>query len=172
MADCIEVMKGLGVQVAFLPLGVNSDIKAHPELRPAVVERLRTIGRMAEEAGVVIGIETSLDAAGDLALLEEIGSPAIKIYFKFQNAVENGRNLYKELRTLGAENICMIHCTNTDGVLIENDPQLDMQAVRYVLEDIGYHGWLVVERSRDASDVHNVRYNYGANCAHLHKVFN
>ena len=172
VSDCIEVMKGLDVQVAFLPLGINSDIKAHPELRPAVVERLRTVGKMAEEAGVVIGIETSLDAAGDLALLEEIGSPAIKIYFKFQNAVENGRNIYKELRTLGAENICMIHCTNTDGVWIENDPALDMQAIRYVLEDIGYSGWLVVERSRDASDVHNVRYNYGGNCAYLHKIFN
>lgn len=171
VADCIDVMKGLGVKVAFLPLGVMSDLTLHPELRPAVVERLRIVGKMAEDAGVILGIETSLDAAGDLALLKEIGCPAIKIYFNFSNALQNGRDLHKELKTLGSENICMIHCTNQDKVWLENDPMIDMPAVKKTLEEIGYKGWLVMERSRDASQSRNVRGNYGANCAYLKKIF-
>lgn len=169
--DCIDVMKGLGVKVCFLPLGVTSDIAAHPELRPAAVERLRTVAKLAEKANVIIGIETTLDAAGDLALLKDIGSPAVKIYFNFQNPLRAGRDLHQELRTLGAENICMIHCTNTDKVWLENDPEIDMPAVKKTLEDMGWKGWLVVERSRDASQSRNVKANYGANCAFLKKVF-
>lgn len=171
VADCIEVMKGLGVKVCFLPLGIYSDIQAEPELRPIVVERLRTVGKMAREAGVIIGLETSLDAEGDLALLKEIGCDAIKIYFKFQNPLDNGRDIHKELRTLGADNICMIHCTNTDGFLLKDDPELDMPAIKSTLEEIGYSGWLVVERSRDASRVHEVPYNYGENCRYLKEIF-
>src|SRR5262245_47797678 len=69
--DCIDTMKLMNVKVAFLPLGVNSDLDKHPDLRPAVVERLKVIGQKAEEAGVIIGVETSLDAAGDIKLLED-----------------------------------------------------------------------------------------------------
>ena len=47
---------------------------------------------MAASEGVVIGIETQLDAKGDVKLLKEINSSGIKIYFKFQNALENGRD--------------------------------------------------------------------------------
>ena len=93
-------MKSMGVKVAFLPLGVRGDLVKHPELRPAIVERLKAVAPIAEEAGVVIGVETALDAAGDVKLLEDIGSPAIRIYFNFANALQNGRDLHAELRTL------------------------------------------------------------------------
>ena len=62
--DCIDTMTAMRVKVAFLPLGVMSDLTKHPELRPAVVERLQAVAKRAEAAGVVIGIETALDAAG------------------------------------------------------------------------------------------------------------
>jgi len=170
VADCIDVMKGLGVKVCFLPLGVTSDLSKNPELRPQVVARLKEVSRMAEEAGVIIGIETTLDAAGEKALLREVGSPAVKSYFNFQNPLANGRDIYEELRILG-DDICMIHCTNTDKYWLENDPQIDMPAIKKVLEEIGYNSWLVIERSRDAGDTRNVRRNYGANCAFLKTVF-
>src|SRR6185369_322725 len=88
IADCIETMKLMGVMIAFLPLGVQADLVKNPELRPAIVERLKKIAPGAEQAGVVIGIETALDAAGDMKLLDDIGSPAVKIYFNFSNALQ------------------------------------------------------------------------------------
>lgn len=36
--DCIDTMKAMNVKVAFLPLGVRSDLVKHPELRSNVVE--------------------------------------------------------------------------------------------------------------------------------------
>lgn len=168
---CIDLMKEMGVKVAFLPLGIRDDLVKHPEVRPAVVKRLKEVAPFAERAGVVIGIETSLDAAGEVKLLEEVGSPAIRSYFNFENPVQAGRDLCSELRILGRERICQIHCTDKDGVWLQNDPLIDMKKVRRTLDEMGWSGWLVMERSRDASDPHNVIRNYGANAAYLKKIF-
>lgn len=169
--DCIDTMVAMKVKVAFLPLGVKGDLVQHPELRPQVVQRLRVAGEKAKKAGVIIGIETSLSAAEEVKLLAEINSKHIRSYFNFSNAIQAGRNLEQELRTLGGHRICQIHCTNTDGVWLENDPGINMPAVRKTLDDMGWHGWLVIERSRDASDPKNVKKNFSANAAYLKSIF-
>ena len=169
--DCVDTMKAMNVKVAFLPLGVRGDLVKHLELRPVIVERLKAAGNLAEKAGVIIGIETALDAADEVQLLDEIGSPAIKSYFNFANALQNGRDLHAELRTLGKDRICQIHCTDQDGVWLENNPKLDLPKVKRTLDEMGWSGWLVIERSRDARDSRNVKRNFGANTLYLRKVF-
>jgi len=171
LQDCIDTMKAMSVQVAFLPLGVRSDLVKYPHLRPAIVERLKAIAPKAQQAGVIIGLETTLDASGEVQLLEDIGSPAIKIYFNFANALQAGRDLPKELRTLGEGRICQIHCTDEDGVWLQENQRLDLPVVRQTLDEMGWSGWLVIERSRDAKDARNVKKNFGANTAYLKKVF-
>jgi len=169
--DCVETMKLMGVKVAFLPLGVRGDLVKYPELRPAIVERLKAAGSKAEQAGVVIGVETALPAAEEVKLLAEVGSPAIRSYFNFANALQAKRDLLSELRTLGKDRICQIHCTDEDGVLLQDNQRLDLRAVKRTLDDVGWSGWLVVERSRDARDSRNVKRNFGANTAYLKSVF-
>jgi len=169
--DAIDTAVALKVDTIFLPLGVRSDLAAHPELRPAVVARLIDAGRRAADAGVVIGIETALDAAGEARLLDDVGGTAIRSSFNFANALQNGRDLLAELRTLGAERIRQIHASNRDGVLLEHDPQIDLEAVKTALDDMGWRGWLVIERSRDAADARNVTGNFGANARHLKRIF-
>lgn len=169
--DCFDTMKALNVKVAFLPLGTQGDLRKNPELRPAIVERLKVVGRMAQKAGVVVGIETALDATGEVALLDEIGSKHIQIYFNFSNPLKEGRDLHQELRILGRKRICQIHATDEDGVWLQNNTRLDMPKVKQTLADIGWQGWLVIERSRDATDPRNVKKNFGANAAYLKSVF-
>jgi sugar phosphate isomerase/epimerase len=168
---CIDTMVQMQVKTAFLPLGVQDDLAAHPELRPAVVNRLRAAATLAERAAVVIGIETSLDAKAEAGLLDEVGSPAIRSYFNFENPLQAGRDLSSELRILGKDRICQIHCTDADGVWLQNDPLIDMNRVKETLEEMGWRGWLVMERSRDQKRPHDVKWNYGANAAYLKKVF-
>lgn len=169
--DTINTMNLMGVRTAFLPLGVQGDLNQHPEKRPAIVERLKQAGAMAEAARVVIGIETALDAAQEKALLDEIGSPGIRSYFNFANALQNGRNLIGELQTLGKEYICQIHCTDEDKVWLENNDRLDLPAVKAALDAMDWSGWLVLERSRDATRATDVVYNFGANARYVKKVF-
>ena len=169
--DCIDTMKALNVRVAFLPLGVRSDLVKHPELRSNVVERLKLIGAQAEQASIRIGVETELPAAEQVKLLDDVGSPAIKIYYNFANAIQNSRDLIQELRTLGKDRICQIHCTDQDGVWLQDDLKINMRTVKQTLDDLGWSGWLVIERSRKATDSRNVKGNFGANTAYLKKIF-
>lgn len=169
--DCLNTMKAMNVKTAFLPLGV-CNLTKNPDLRPELVRRMKVVGDMAAAEGLVIGIETSLDAKGDVELLKEINSKGIKIYFKFQNALEAGRDVCRELEILGKENLCeLIHCTDTDGVTLEHNTRLDMKKVKVTLDRMGWSGWLVMERSRDKNDVHNVKKNYGTNAAYLKTIF-
>jgi sugar phosphate isomerase/epimerase len=169
--DCINTMHLMGAKVAFLPLGNEGDLVKHPERRDSIVAKLRMAGKKAEAAGVVIGIETALDAAGEIKLLDEIGSPAIKIYYNLANAIQSNRDVYSELKILGKDRICQILCSNSDGVWLENDPAIDMQKVKKTLDEIGYTGWLVIERSRDKNKPTDVVYNFGANTRYLKTVF-
>lgn len=171
MDDGINTMVMLGVKVGFLPLGVEGDLLKFPEKRPAMVERLRLLGEKAEAAGVVIGIETAFDASGEAAFLDEINAPAIKSYFNFANAVDNGKDVSEELRVLGSDRIAMIHASGKDSVWLEHDPYIDLPAIKKTLDDMDWSGWLVVERSRDASQPRNVIGNFGANVAYLKKIF-
>ncbi len=171
IADCITTMQKMNVQHAFLPLGVQCDLRKNPELRKSVVERLKVAGKMAQDAGVVIGIETALTAKEEVQLLKEIGSPAIKIYFNFSNPLKEGRNLISELKILGKDRISMIHATNKDSVLLQHDKELDLHLVKKTLDDMGWSGWLVIERSREAARAREPKYNYGANTAYLKKIF-
>ena len=170
--ECLNAMKVMDAKVAFLPLGgIKAGWEGEPALRAEVVKRLKKVGDMAAAEGLVIGIETQLDAKGDVKLLKEIDSFGIKIYFKFQNALENGRDLCKELKILGKKRICQIHCTDMDGVTLRFNERLDMNKVKKTLDKMGWSGWLGVERSRGKDDVHNVRKNYGTNIEYLKEVF-
>lgn len=168
--DCLNTAKAMNVKVVFLPLGV-CDLVKKPELRPAVIERLKAIAPKAETAGVVIGIETSLAAADEVKLLDEVGSNFVKSYFNFANACDNGRDVSKELETLGKKRICQIHCSDTDGVWLQNDPKIDMKKVKKTLDKMKWSGWLVIERSRDKNDTKNVKGNFGANTTFVKSVF-
>lgn len=169
--DGIATMKLMNVKIAFLPLGIQCDLVKKPELRDSVISRLKIAGKMAEKAGVMIGIETALDAKGEKKLLQDVGSPAVKSYFNFSNALKNGRDVNKELKTLGKKYIIQIHCTDDDGVLLQNNTGLDLKKVKETLDKMHWSGWLVIERSRDAKDPGNVKKNFGSNTAYVKSIF-
>lgn len=170
--DCLNTMQTMQAKVAFLPLGgCGKDWTENTAIRKEIVFRLHEAGEMAAKRGLVIGIDTPLDAKGNKKLLKEIDSPGIKIFYKFQTAVENKRDISKDLRKLGADNICGIHASNTDGVWLRNDKAIDMPEIKATLDKLGWSGWLFVERSRDVTDVRNVKRNYGENVKYLKEVF-
>ena len=170
--DCIKTMQVMGAKIAYLPLGgCGNDWKTDDEQRRRLVSRLHVAGEMAHSEGLVIGIRTGLSAKEDIKLLEQINSEGIQIYFSVQEALDNKRDLYKELKTLGRKRICQIHISETDGVTLPHSKNIDMHRVKEQLDKMGWSGWLVVERSRDAGDVRNVKKNFGMNLRYLKEVF-
>ena len=172
--DCFDTMDKMGdVKVAFLPLGgCGKDWSTDKTKRNVIVCRLHDIGEAAKARGKVVGIDTPLDAKGNLRLLKEIKSDGIAIFYKFQTIVENGWDITKDLKKLGARNICAIHASNTDKVWLRNDSAINMPVIKRTLDQMGWKGWLFVERSRDVTMVNNVKMNYGANVRYLKEIFN
>ena len=172
IVDCLNTMDVMGARVAFLPLGGSgNDWKQPGEARQEMVRRLHEVGEMALARGKVIAIRTQQDARASLVLLKEVNSKGIKIYYNLQDAVDQGLCPCKELKTLGAENIAQIHASLTDSVTLDKDPRIDLHKVKKTLDKMKWSGWLVVERSRNAQDIRNVRGNFGTNVAYLKEIF-
>ncbi len=170
VGTAIETMRQMGVKEGFLPIE-TPPLDKNPELIPVVIERLKEVAKMAKRAKVVIGVQMQLPAVEQVKILKSVGSKSIKATVNFSNLIASDRDICRELETLGKNNIAQIHVSNTDSVWIQNDSQIDMQKVKATLDKMGWSGWLVVERSRDVKDVHNVKKNYGANAAYLKSVF-
>ena len=172
IVDCLNTMDVMGARVAFLPLGGSGNEWKQPgEARQEMVRRLHEVGEMAFARDKVIAIRTQQDARADLVLLKEVNSKGIKIYYNLQDAVDQGLCPCKELKTLGAENIAQIHASMTDSVTLDKDPRIDLHKVKKTLDKMKWSGWLVVERSRNAQDIRNVRGNFGTNVAYLKEIF-
>ena len=172
ISDCLQSMRVMGARVAFLPLGGSGhEWKQQGPERTELVRRLHEVGEMARLEGKIIAIRTQLDARADIKLLKEINSEGIKIYYNLQDAVDQGRDPAKELKKLGRRRVAQIHASLTDSVTLDVDPRIDMYSVRRALDKMKWCGWLVVERSRNAKDVRNVKGNFGRNVAYLKKVF-
>ncbi len=172
-ADCFDTMDRMGeVKVAFLPLGgCGNDWATDREKRKEIVKRLHQIGEAAKARGKVVGIDTPLDARGNLKLLKEVKSQGIAIFYKWQTITENGWDIASDMKRLGARNICAIHASNSDGQWLRNDSTINVPQIKKTLDQMGWEGWLFVERSRDMSMVRNVTMNYGSNVHYLKTVF-
>ena len=97
-----------------------------------------------------------------MRILNEVDSPAVKVYYDTANSNKMGYDIYKEIETLGSKNICEIHCKENGNVL--GNGLVDFPRVKGVIEKIGYQGWLVVESATtrglgvEKSYLHNRRY--------------
>ena len=169
---CLSTKEAMGSKVAFLPLGGIQEVwTVQGPARAELVRRLRESGAKAAAKGMVIGVRVPLPAKEAKKFIKEINSPGVKIYYNLQDALDAGRDPVKELKTLGKDNICQIHLSNTDGFNLKDDPAVDLPAIKAALDKMGWSGWLVVERSRDKDHVRDVKRNFGNNIAYIKEVF-
>lgn len=125
-----------------------------------VVERIKAAAPKAAEAGVILGLENTLSAAQNLAILERVQSDAVRVYYDVGNSTGGGYDVPAEIRNLG-DRICQIHFK--DGGNFLGEGKVDMDAVGKAMRDIKYEGWVVLEtavkdKDRDASFRKNVQY--------------
>jgi L-ribulose-5-phosphate 3-epimerase len=143
VADCVEVMPKMDQRVVLLAFFGNGDIKDKPDAQREVVRRLKKVAPKAEKAGVVLGVESTLNADEHLRILDAVGSPAVQVYYDVANMHYAGYDIYKEIRQIGRERICQIHAKES-RVLLGKGP-IDFPKVKAALDDIGWTGWLVIE---------------------------
>ncbi len=167
VSDCIDVMPKLNQKVVLLAFFSKGDIKGKPDLQKQVIARLKRLAPKAEKAGVVIGLETWLNVDDHLRILDAVGSNAVQVYYDTANMEKQGYDIYAEIRRLGKERICEIHCKE-NGFLLGKG-RCDFRKVKQAVDDIGWQGWLVIEGAVPRGG--NAVESYKANQKFVRSVF-
>jgi len=169
-AEWIDLMPKLGTKVGFLPVIFKKEDDRDAAIAK-VVGLMKKVAPKAESTGVVIGLSTPLNAEANVKLLDDIGSPAVQIAYNCGEAVDDKRDPLVELKTLGQKRIAEIIPTLSDGKWLQNDNRMDVPKLKQLLDEMGWSGWLVLQRSRDAAKARDVKYNFSANAAYLKSIF-
>jgi sugar phosphate isomerase/epimerase len=141
----IDVAAAMGVRVILVPFFGKGDLKNDAAGTDAVIAALKRLAPKAEAKGVVLAIENWLSAGDNLAILERVGSPAVRVYYDVANSHDAGHPILDEIRLL-KDHIVEFHAKDTKDLYGKGS--IDFPAVRQALADIGYGGWLVMEGTK------------------------
>jgi sugar phosphate isomerase/epimerase len=149
----IEATKDLGANVILLAFFGKGDLRAGKELKKAdvdaVVARIKEAAPKAKEAGVFLGLENTLSAEQNLAILNSIKDDMVRIYYDVGNSTDNGYDVPAEIRRLG-DRICQIHFK--DGGRYLGEGKVKMDPVAEAINAINYKGWIVLETAVPSKD--------------------
>ncbi|WP_273565490.1 sugar phosphate isomerase/epimerase family protein [Maribacter halichondriae] len=143
VSDSIDVAVAMGVKVVLLAFFYNGDLKNDPEGTKETIRRLKKVASKAEDNGIVLGIESWLDAEEHMHIIDSVNSSNVKVYYDVANSNKMGYNIYEEIRQLGGDNICEFHAKE-NGFLLGKG-RIDFEEVRKAMDDIGYEGWVQIE---------------------------
>ncbi len=142
LAQGIAIAQGMGLKTILVPCFSKGELRGDATGVDAVIAAFKRLAPAAEQAGVVLALESHLTAEEHIAILDRVGSPAIRVYYDVANARNAGNDPEREIRLL-KDRIAEIHAKDTKGIFGEG--QTDFAAMRRAMEDIGYRGWFVVE---------------------------
>jgi sugar phosphate isomerase/epimerase len=111
-----------------------------------VVEMLQKVAPAASDAGVVLGLETSLPPQDDARLIDLVARSSVKVYYDAYNVERYGHEgqSVPGYQTLGKARLAQLHLKNEQRLLEEPGP-VDWKAALAAIRRIGYAGWLVFE---------------------------
>lgn len=159
--DSIDVAKNLGVTVILLAFFNKNDLRNDDIGKREVIRRLKEAAPKAEKAGIILGIESYLNASEHLDMINKIGSPNVKVYMDFRNTADAGYDPVKEVKQLGKDMICELHMKENGFLLGEGT--LDWKKISDTLYNMDYRGdgWMQIEWAmpKDANVVQAYKHN-------------
>ena len=156
----IALCADIGAKVLLVPFFDDADIIGDAGIE-RLVRSLKTLSPDAEKAGVILGIESTLPAAANLAVVQSVGSQHVGIYWDMANGMAVGYDAVADAKAL-ASVIVQVHAKefvrDTGPVGTRNAPRFDMlnhkplgqgdvplKAILAALRAGGYTGHVVCE---------------------------
>lgn len=170
ITSAIETAAAIGAKVVVLPFFGKNTIETDEELDRAV-QSLMSLVEQAEGAGVVLGIESSLNIAQHQFLLGCLGgSDSARIYFDTGNTLARKIDPSTAIRDLGPGAICQVHFK--DVKMIAGQPpqfdvalgqgDVDFPGACQALRATGYDGWIILETPTGDDPMGNLAANLAA----------
>jgi L-ribulose-5-phosphate 3-epimerase len=114
------------------------------------IDVFRDLTRTAEQAGVILGFENTLSGEDKRFAVDQINSPAFKVWYDVGNSTYNGHDVPREIRMLGRDRICQFHFKDKSYLgegLVKYEPILR------AIEDIGFRGYANLETTSPSGNV-------------------
>jgi sugar phosphate isomerase/epimerase len=150
IADGIPITKALRARVMLLPSFGKGALQTQAE-KDYAGDVLREAAPQAEKAGVLLGLENTISAEDNVRIMDRARSKAVLVYYDVGNSTNNGFDVVKEIRWLGAKRICQIHLKDNPHYLGEG--KIDFPAGMKAIADIGYQGFANLETSNPTKSV-------------------
>ncbi len=143
--DSIDVAKNLNVSVILLAFFSKNDLRNDEEGKKEVIRRLKKVAPKAEKLGIILGIESYLNATEHLEIIEKVGSKNVKAYIDFRNTADAGYDVIREVKKIGRDNICELHMKENGFLLGQGT--LPWPEIRDLIYEMGYYGdgWMQIE---------------------------
>jgi L-ribulose-5-phosphate 3-epimerase len=162
--DSVDVAKNLNVPVVLLAFFSKNDLRNDDAGKKEVISRLKRVAPHAEKNGIILGIESYLNADEHKDIIEQVGSKNIKVYYDFRNTADAGFDTVKEFKRLGRDMICELHMKENGFLLGQGT--LDWDLIGNALYDTNYYGdgWMQIEWAQpDGADIvqsykHNLQF--------------
>jgi L-ribulose-5-phosphate 3-epimerase len=148
VADSIPIAKAMGVRVVLLPFFGKGALQTAAEME-RVGDILKELAPAAEQLGVILGLEDTISAQDNVRIMDRTQSQAVRTYYDVGNSTNNGFDVVKEIRWLGAARICEVHLKDNPHYLGEGT--IDFKGVINALADVGFEGWAQLETDSPAS---------------------
>jgi len=163
VADSIPITARLKAEVVLLPFFGKASLTNHAEM-DYVADILKDLAPAAQKAGVTLGLEDTISAEDNVRIMDRTGSPAVKVYYDVGNSTNNGFDVVKEIRWLGASRICQMHLKDNPHYMGEGS--IDFPAVMKAITDIGFQGFCNLEtdcpsKSVEADMTRNLKFIRG-----------
>ena len=167
--DSVDTARNLRVPVVLLAFFHKNDLRNDAAGKKEVINRLKKVAPHAEKNGIILGIESYLNAEEHIEIIDQVGSKNIKVYYDFRNTADAGFDTVKEFKKLGKEMICELHMKE-NGFLLGKGT-LDWIAIGNAVYDAGYYGdgWMQIEGAKPDGD--DLIESYKHNLQFLKNIF-
>jgi len=140
--NTIEACAHIGASVILVPFFGTAALKSEEQIQQLIRE-MKQLSTTAEDKGVCLALETSLNAADMVRIVESVDSECVQVYFDTGNTAGFGNDIVREIEELG-ERIAQIHIKdNPSGTLGEGS--IDFMAAVDALKRVGFGGYLMLE---------------------------
>jgi L-ribulose-5-phosphate 3-epimerase len=147
--EAVRITKALNAGMVELAFFFKCGLDSPGDIDSTVVA-LHELAPIAEQSGVILGIENTLSAEDNMRILERVGSPAVKVWYDIGNSTNMGHfDVPREIRLLGKDRICQIHIK--DKVYLGKGA-VDVKGCMEAIADIGYTGFCVFENAVPTGD--------------------
>jgi len=145
--EAAGIANEMGARNLLIPVTSAEGVAAE-EARTRWIQGIKSCAKTAEEYGVVYALENvgqpfATTGKQLASIVDEINSPAVKVYYDPGNAIYKNLDPLVDIRNLGSR-ISQVHMKDPGGDHL-GEGKMDIASVIKALKAINFNGWIMLE---------------------------